>query len=174
MPRFFPTPRRRAICVGYCQELPKTCRRQVQVHCQRSPSPHVFPALVNHDLESWCTTEAKKVFRSGLRCFDGGAGFRRFRPVRRNFRSGVSRRDLLGELALPFFFLFPFLCQISLALFELVVWFCQGVTSDRGWCRLERVEGRECPVRSACVECALPPIRRRPIAIGSDVRDADQ
>src|SRR6267143_427058 len=102
------------------------------------------------------------------------AGFRRFKPVRRNFRSGVSRRNLLGELALPFFFLFPFLCQISLSLLELVVWFCQGVTSDCGGCRLERVEGRKCLMTPACVECAVPPICRRLLAFGSDVSAADQ
>jgi len=36
MPRFLPTPGRRAICAGYCQELPKTCLRKVQFHIYSS------------------------------------------------------------------------------------------------------------------------------------------
>ena len=40
--------------------------------------------------------------------------------------------SLVGQLLLAFFFLLALLCQISLAFFELVVWFGQEVTFDGG------------------------------------------
>src|SRR5687767_7662583 len=52
-----------------------------------------------------------------------------FSPVRQGFRAFPFARRLRGKLALPLFLLLSLLCQISLAFFELVVGFCQGVTS---------------------------------------------
>jgi len=51
--------------------------------------------------------------------------------------------SLVGQLLLAFFFLLALLCQISLAFFELVVWFGQEVTFDGGKCRFERHKSDE-------------------------------
>jgi len=60
-------------------------------------------------------------------------------------------RLLLSKFAQTFFFLFPLFFQISLALFERVIWFCQNNIPARHKCRMKhnkKTPGQTRPVTS--------------------------
>ncbi len=103
----------------------------------------------------------------------GGAGRGGVSRLRRYTWSAGILRGLFGELAPAFFFLLVLLRQVSLTLFELIVWFGQDVTyvhgrTDRSWMEIE--QARSPPLAARCHRRTVVAARRRIGRIGNGMQ----